>query len=154
MKIIRIAQNPQSAQMTKEQQDSQKIIQESMSEIQQAVGLINKSMNTLQATQTEKLFQKDGLINALQNGDIRRLDQNKVNQSLQAMGDISQGSLAINNALMTIENEGGDIKGVMGMAIQSLQTGNFSAFVSTMGNFQNSLSGMTGTNSVATQSAY
>ena len=154
MKIIRISQQAQP-QMTPEQIESQKTIQGATSEIMQAIALINKSLNTLLVNQTENLFKKDELINAIQNGDIRKLDQNKVNQSLEAMASISQGSLAINQALREIENEGGNINEVLQMTVTSLKSGNYSSFTQSMPSFQSNLTGMTGTTQHSvTENAY
>ena len=144
MKIYKIAQVAQP-QMTPEQMKSRQEIMGATGQIQESVGLINKSIETLQMDKIEDLFKKDGIINALQNGNIRRLDQNKVNQSLQAMAEIATSSLAINQALRVIEDNGGEIGNVVGMAVEALNTGNYSAFQSTMANFQSNLTGMTGT---------
>jgi len=137
MKIYKIAQ----AKQTKEQQE----ITGSIAQVQDSIALINKSIETLQIDKINDLFKKDGIINALQSGSIRRLDQNKVNQSLQAMAAIATSSLAINQALRVIEQNGGDVNTVMGMSVQALQVGNYSAFQATMADFQSGLTGMTGT---------
>jgi hypothetical protein len=124
---------------------SQQEIMGAMGQIQESVALINKSIETLQADHIEELFKKDGVINALQSGNIRRLDQNKVNTSLQAMAEIATSSLSINQALRVIEDNGGEVNTVVNMAVQALQVGNYSAFQSGMANFQSNLTGMTGT---------
>lgn len=144
MKIYRIAQ-PVQQQMAPQQKKSQENIQGAMAEISQATALINKSLSTLQTQQMENLFKKDGIINAIQNGDIRKIDQNKVNESLEAMSAISQATLAINQSIKVIEDEGGDINKILTMTVQALQSGNYSAFTETMAGFQQNMTGMTGT---------
>ena len=147
MKIYKIAQAPQ--QMTPDQINSQKNIQGATSEIMQAVGLINKSFETIDSNvKIKDLFKKDGYINALQSGTIRQLDQNEINVSLEAMASISQASMAINQSLRVIEDEGGDASATIQMAIQSLQVGNFSAFQATMSGFQAGMQGMTGVTNI------
>jgi hypothetical protein len=145
MKIYKITEAATPQQMTPEQIKSQQEIIAAVNQIQESVALINKSIEALQIDKIEDLFKKDGIIKALQNEEIRRLDQNKVNQSLQAMASIATSSLAINQALRVIEDNGGDAKIAIDMSVGALQTGNYSAFVSTMANFQTNLTGTTGT---------
>jgi hypothetical protein len=137
MRIIKLAAAPQSAE--------QQTIQEAMGEIESAAALINKSSNDLKNNQTEDLFKKDGIIEAIQNGNLRRLDQNKVNASLKALAEVSQACLRINQAFFIIEQNGGDLKQISPMLIQALQSGQYSAFQSSMANFQSNLTGTTGT---------
>ena len=158
MRIYRIAQlqatNPQQMQQM-QQVDPQQIqeVAEAIQQVNMAIANVNKSLETLEQTGTMQLFSRNGVIQAIQSGDMTALDATNVDQALQAMQGISQSALALNNALAIIKNNAHalqlmkmDIGGVMNMMVTALTNGDYSAFQSTLSNFQSQLGQMTATN--------
>lgn len=156
MKIYKIAQITPTNKMTDPKEtEKQQVFQESLGMIQNASAMVNKSIQTLQTNQTETLFTKEGFINAIQNGDIRKININKVNDSIKAMQAISQSALAINEAIREVENVGGDVNSINGMIVQAILSGNYSSFTQSLPGFQQNLGAQTGTTSHSvTETAY
>ena len=143
MKIFKISANSSAQQQE---------MQDAIGTVQAAIATINKSITTLAALPTNQtgreLFQKDGIRNALQNGNIRNVDQNMIRQSLGNMGTILQSILAINEQFRVLENSGINVQqDVIPKVVAGLQTPNPQAFQSSMSGFVNNLSAMTGTTS-------
>ena len=80
-------------------------IAEALQHVNMAIANINKCLATLEQTNTMQLFSRDGIIQAIQSGDMTALDVNTVDQALQAMQGISQSTLMLNNALAVIKND-------------------------------------------------
>lgn len=151
MKIYRISQD------VKKPIDPNAIMEvsDALNKINNSVAVINKSLNDIESTGIDQLFQRENLIEAIQSGDLSRIDVNKVDQALNAMQYISQAVPIINSALRVINDNAEaaktlnlDIQGMQGLIISSLQSGNWSQFQSTMSNFQTQMGSMSGTSAL------
>lgn len=148
MKIYKIAQQ-QGQQID---QGEVKTVMEAIQYLNQAVANINRSLEVLERTGTAQLFTRNGIMQAIQGGDLTGLDINSVNEALNAMQQISNSALAINNALRIVkENPEAaqmmkmDINMLSNMMMTALQSGDYSSFQASMSGFQTNLQSMVGT---------
>lgn len=151
MKIYRIAQQQQQPI----DMNAAKPVMEAIQHINLAIANINKSLQVLETTGTAQLFTRQGVVEALQSGDLTGLDINNVNDALNAMQQISNSALMLNNALRIVkENPDAarmlqtDINVLSNMMVTSLQSGDYSQFNSMMGDFQSVVGGMAGTSAL------
>lgn len=128
-------------------------VKEAIEHVNLSVANINKSLETLKTTGVLDLFTKEGIIDVLQSGNMAKLDVNIINNALNAMKQISNSALMLNNSMRVIKENPeaakrfqADINTVANMITTSLQSGDYSQFSSIMGNYQSALGGMVGTN--------
>ena len=147
MRIYKISQQQQPID-----QEAMQEVAEAINRVNQSVAIMNQSIQVIEQTGVANLFQKDSLIQAIQSGDLSKLDPTKVEQALQAMQNIAQASPILNNAMAVVrDNQRAsqmlkmDFTAVQNMIINSLQSGDYSQFQSTMSNFQSTLNGLSAT---------
>lgn len=127
-------------------------VADAINKVNQAVATMNQSIQVIEQTGVAELFQKDSLIQAIQSGDLAKLDSTKVEQALHAMQNIAQASPILNNAMAVVrDNQQAaqtlkmDFTAVQNMIVNSLQSGDYSQFQSTMSNFQSAIGGLSAT---------
>lgn len=154
MKIYRLGQL-QTQQGYQVDPGQMQAVMEAIQYLNMAVANINQSLQTMESAGTMQLFSRAGVIQAIQSGDLTGLNINEVNDSLNAMQQISQSALAINNALKVVRDNADaanlmkmDINILANMMVTSLQSGDFSAFTSTLGGYQSQLGAMTNTSAL------
>lgn len=133
------------------QTDVQEVLQ-AVNTIAVSVANINKSIETLEQTGVNDLFQKENLVNAIQSGDATNLDINVINTALNAMSQISQTILSINNALNIIQSNPEvsrivniDYNSVVSNVVDAIQSGNYQQFANMIGSYQANLKQSVGT---------
>lgn len=144
MKIYRLAQFKQ----TKQNEQLDPIVAEATQHLATAVANINQSLKVLETSGTAEFFTRDGIIQAIQGGTLSNLNINNVNDALNAMQQISQSALAINNALNAIKTAGHDVGQATITAVTSLNSGDYSAFQGLLAGYQAQLQGMVGTSAL------
>ena len=126
--------------------------------LEQSIAVINKGVKTIEQTGLINLFTKNGIISAIQSGDLNKFDINTVNQGLQAMHSISTTMPIINSCLRYLQENAdiaaqinpnfANINNVYSMMVNQINTGDYSQFEAGMANFQAAMPGMAGTDNV------
>lgn len=150
MKIYRVSQEQQMID-----QEAIAEVSQAINYINQSVANINQSLEIIENSGVSEMFRRDTLINAIQSGDFTGIDQNNVNDALNAMQMISQSVPVINNALRIIQDNpniakmlNADISSMQTTIVNSLQSGDYSGFSSMMADFQSDVGGLSGTSSL------
>ena len=137
------------------QVQSQTAIQEVMQAVtilNISVANINKSIQILESTGVLQLFQKQNLVNALQSGNANSMNINLINTALDAMKQISQTILNINNAMNILKTNDAaaksinvDYNTILTSMVQSVQSGDYQSFSNMISGYQANLKGTSGT---------
>lgn len=126
--------------------------------LEQSIAVINKGVKTIEQTGLINIFTKNGIIGAIQGGDLSKFDINTVNQGLQAMRGISTTMPIINNCLRYLQENTdiaaqvnpnfANINNIYTMMVTQINTGDYSQFQSGMANYEAQMPGMAGTANV------
>jgi hypothetical protein len=120
--------------------------------INNTVAIINKSLETIQNDNVMQLFTKDSLVQSILSGNTTTLTATSVQPSLDAMDNISKSIVVINKNIRILQNNeanavklGINVGDIQQQVMDTIQSGQYAQYSSTMQAFIQNLSQMSNT---------